>query len=100
MSHNDKPNDTHPDRITSANIAELRELLHETYRVALRLKRDIPSEKFSTAYELSRTLRELRKTVEELRVYYRDNSLELEIDLSLLSSHELLSSSESSASIC
>jgi hypothetical protein len=93
-------NDTSPDQATTENIAELRELLHETYRVALRLKRDIPSEKFSTAYELSRTIRELRKTVEELRAHYHDNSLELEIDLSLLSGNELLSSSESSASIC
>jgi hypothetical protein len=93
-------NDTGLDQATTENIAELRKLLHETYHVALRLKRDIPSEKFSTAYELSRTIRELRKTVEELRAHYHGHSLELEIDLSLLSGHELLSSSESSASIC
>ena len=82
-----------------AAIRELQQLLRESYDAALRLKRDIPSENFPTAFEMSRTIRDLYKMVELLRAQLNDESIELDIDFSLFTSDQL-HSSESSASIC
>ncbi len=80
-------------------LIELKKLLHDSYTVAQQLKRDIPSEHFPAAYELSSKIRELRKTVEYLRAELNDQTMEFELDLSLFAP-ERLDSSESSASIC
>ena len=89
--------DHNQDRAKAA-INELQQQLRDAYEMVLRLKRDIPSENFPTAYEMSRTIRELRKTVELLRAQLNDETMELDIDFSLF--NEPLTSSESSASIC
>ena len=89
--------DHNQDRAKAA-INELQQQLRDAYEVVLRLKRDIPSENFPTAYEMSRTIRELRKTVELLRAQLNDETMELDIDFSLF--NEPLTSSESSASLC
>ena len=90
-------NEQNKDRAKAA-INELQQQLRDAYDAVLRLKRDIPSENFPTAYEMSRTIRELRKTVELLRAQLNDETMELDIDFSLF--NEPLTSSESSASIC
>jgi len=89
--------DHNQDRAKAA-INELQQQLRDAYEMVLRLKRDIPSENFPTAYEMSRTIRELRKTVELLRAQLNDETMELDIDFSLF--NEPLTSSESSASLC
>ena len=89
--------DHNQDRAKAA-INELQQQLRDAYDAVLRLKRDIPSESFPTAYEMSHTIRDLRKTVELLRAQLNDETLELDIDFSLFS--DQLNSSESSASIC
>jgi len=90
----DKPED----RATDEALADLRALLHDSYEAALRLKRDVPSEEFHRAYQLSQTIRELRKQVEKLRRQLsQDPALEFDYDLYR---PDMLSSSESSASIC
>ena len=82
-----------------AAINELQQQLRDAYSAVLRLKRDIPSEQFPTAYELSRTIRDLRKAVEYLRAELNNQTMEFEHDLSLFGP-DRLDSSESSASIC
>jgi len=89
--------DHNQDRAKAA-INELQQQLRDAYDAVLRLKRDVPSENFPTAYEMSRTIRELRKTVELLRTQMNDETMELDIDFSLF--NEPLTSSESSASLC
>ena len=89
--------DHDPDRAKAA-VNELQRQLHEAYDTVLRLKRDIPSEHFPDAYEMSRAIRDLRKTVELLRAQLNDDTMELDIDFSLFNTR--LDSSESSASIC
>ena len=89
--------DHNQDRAKAA-INELQQQLRDAYDAVLRLKRDVPSENFPTAYEMSRTIRELRKTVELLRAQLNDETMELDIDFSLF--NEPLTSSESSASLC
>lgn len=81
-----------------AVINELQQQLRDAHEAVQRLKRDIPSENFPTAYEMSRTIRDLRKTVELLYAQLNDETLQLDIDFSLFSNQ--LNSSESSASIC
>jgi hypothetical protein len=88
--------DHNQDRAKAA-INELQQQLRDAYDAVLRLKRDIPSESFPTAYEMSSTIRDLRKTVELLSAQLNDETL-LDIDFSLFS--DQLNSSESSASIC
>lgn len=80
-------------------VIELQKLLRDSYSAAQQLKRDIPSEHFPTAYELSSKIRELRKTVEYLRAELNNETMEFELDMSLFTP-ERLDSSESSASIC
>ncbi|MDH3949344.1 MAG: hypothetical protein OEU74_10340 [Gammaproteobacteria bacterium] len=82
-----------------AAINELQQQLRDAYGAVLRLKRDIPSEQFPTAYELSRTIRDLRKAVEYLRAELNNQTMEFELDISLFGP-DRLDSSESSASIC
>jgi len=89
--------DHNQDRAKAA-INELKQQLRDAYDAVLRLKRDVPSENFPTAYEMSRTIRELRKSVELLRAQLNDETMELDIDFSLF--NEPLTSSESSASLC
>jgi hypothetical protein len=89
--------DHNQDRAKAA-INELQQQLHDAYDAVQRLKRDVPSENFPAAYEMSRTIRDLRKTVELLRAQLTDETMELDIDFSLF--NEPLTSSESSASIC
>ena len=89
--------DHNQDRAKAA-INELQQQLRDAYDAVLRLKRDVPSENFPTAYEMSRTIRELRKSVELLRAQLNDETMELDIDFSLF--NEPLTSSESSASLC
>jgi hypothetical protein len=85
---------------TNNALAELRELLSESYEVTLRLKRDVPSEAFPTAYQLSQTVRELRKLVEDLhRQLNEDTVAEFDFSLNLIRP-DMLNSSDSSASIC
>ena len=90
-------NEQNKDRAKAA-INELQQQLRDAYDAVLRLKRDIPSENFPTAYEMSHTIRDLRKTVELLRAQLSDETVELDIDFSLFNNK--LTSSESSASIC
>ena len=79
-------------------IHDLRNLLRESYHAALRLKRDIPAEEFQTAYQLSRTLRDLRRTVEKLHQELGEEFLDLSMDMNLSSMEfELPNSSDSSA---
>jgi hypothetical protein len=82
-----------------AAILELQKLLHDSFNAAQELKRDISSEHFPTAYELSSKIRELRKTVEYLRAELNHETMEMELDFSLFGP-DRLDSSESSASIC
>jgi len=82
-----------------AAIIELQKLLRDSFNSAQELKRDIPSEHFPTAYELSSKLRDLRKTVEYLCAELNNQTMEFELDLSLFGP-DRLDSSESSASIC
>jgi hypothetical protein len=89
--------DHNQDRAKAA-IKELQQQLRDAYDAVLRLKRDVPSENFPTAYEMSRIIRDLRKTVELLRAQLNDETMELDIDFSLF--NEPLTSSESSASLC
>jgi len=89
--------DHNQDRAKAA-IQALQQQLHDAYDAVQRLKRDVPSENFPTAYEMSRTIRDLRKTVELLRAQLTDETMELDIDFSLF--HDQLNCSESSASIC
>jgi hypothetical protein len=79
-------------------IQVLQQQLHDAHEAVQRLKRDVPSENFPTAYEMSRTIRDLRKTVELLRAQLNDETMELNIDFSLFNDQR--TSSESSASIC
>jgi hypothetical protein len=81
-----------------AVINELQQQLRDAHEAVQRLKRDIPSENFPTAYEMSRTIRDLRKTVELLCAQLNDETLQLDIDFSLFNNQ--FNSSESSASIC
>jgi hypothetical protein len=92
-----KMTDHNQDRAKAA-INELQQQLRDAYDAVLRLKRDVPSENFPTAYEMSHTIRDLRKAVELLRTQLNDETVELDIDFSLL--NERFNSSESSASIC
>lgn len=89
--------DHNQDRAKAA-INELQQQLRDASDAVLRLKRDIPSDNFPAAYEMSRTIRDLRKTVELLRAQLHDETMEIDIDFSLF--NEQLTSSESSASIC
>lgn len=89
--------DYNKDRAKAA-INALQQQLHDAHNAVQRLKRDIPSEHFPTAYELSRSLCELRKTVELLYTQLNDESVELDIDFSLF--NQRLDCSESSASFC
>ena len=89
--------DHNQDRAKAA-INELQQQLRDAHDAVLRLKRDVPSENFPAAYEMSRTIRELRKMVELLRTQLNDETMELDIDFSLF--NEQLTSSESSASLC
>lgn len=89
--------DHNQDRAKAA-INELQRQLHDAYDAVQRLKRDIPSEHFPDAYEMSHAIRDLRKTVELLRAQLNDETMELDIDFSLFDKR--LDSSESSASIC
>ena len=89
--------DQNQDRAKAA-IIELQQQLRDAHDAVQRLKRDVPSENFPTAYEMSRTIRDLRKTVELLRAQLNDETMQLDIDFSLF--NEQLSSSESSASLC
>ena len=89
--------DQNQDRAKAA-IIELQQQLRDAHDAVQRLKRDVPSENFPTAYEMSRTIRDLRKTVELLRAQLTDETMELDIDFSLFNNK--LTSSESSASIC
>jgi hypothetical protein len=82
-----------------AAINELQQQLCDAYNAVLRLKRDIPGEQFPAAYELSNKIRDLRKAVEYLRAELNDETLELDLDISLFGP-DRLDSSESSASIC
>jgi CRISPR/Cas system-associated protein Cas10 (large subunit of type III CRISPR-Cas system) len=85
---------------TNNALAELRELLSESYEVTLRLKRDVPSEAFPNAYQLSQTVRELRKLVEDLhRQLNEDTVAEFDFSLNLIRP-DMLNSSDSSANIC
>jgi len=79
-------------------IQVLQQQLHDAHEAVQRLKRDVPSENFPTAYEMSRTIRDLRKTVELLRAQLNDETMKLNIDFSLFNDQR--TSSESSASIC
>ena len=81
-----------------AVIKELQQQLRDAHEAVQHLKRDIPSENFPTAYEMSRTIRDLRKTVELLSAQLNDETLQLDIDFSLFNNQ--FNSSESSASIC
>lgn len=89
--------DYNQDRAKAA-INELQLQLRDAYDAVLRLKRDIPSQNFPAAFEMSRTIRDLRKTVELLRAQLNDETMELDLDSSLF--NDRLNSSESSASIC
>jgi len=89
--------DHNQDRAKTA-INELQQQLRDAYDAVQRLKRDVPSENFPTAYEMSRTIRDLRKSVELLRAQLNDETMALDIDFSLFT--EQPSSSESSASLC
>ena len=80
-------------------LIELQKLLRDSYGAAQQLKRDIPSEHFPTAYELSSKIRELRKAVEYLRAELNEETMEFDLDMSLFRP-DMLDSSESSASIC
>lgn len=82
-----------------AAIIELQKLLQESFNAAQELKRDISSEYFPTAYELSSKIRELRKAVEYLRAELNHETMEMELDFSLFGP-DRLDSSESSASVC
>ena len=82
-----------------AAILELQKLLNDSFNAAKELKRDISSEHFPAAYELSSKIRELRKTVEYLRAELNHETMEMELDFSLFGP-DRLDSSESSASIC
>ena len=80
-------------------IIELQQLLRDSFGAAQQLKRDIPSEQFPAAYEISKKIRELRKTLEYLSAELNDETMEMDLDLSIFGP-DRLDSSESSASIC
>ena len=87
-------------RAKTAVIA-LQKLLRDSFGAAQQLKRDIPSEHFPAAYELSKKIRELRKAVEYLSAELNEETLEMDLDIDLsIFGPERLDSSESSASIC
>jgi hypothetical protein len=88
----------HNQNRAKAAIQLLQQQLHDAHEAVQRLKRDVPSENFPTAYEMSRTIRDLRKTVELLRAQLNDETMELNIDFSLFNDQR--TSSESSASLC
>jgi chromosome segregation ATPase len=89
--------DHNQDRAKAA-IKELQQQLHDASDAVQRLKRDIPSEHFPQAYEMSRTIRDLRKTIAQLSAQLNDETMELDIDFSLFD--QRLDCSESSASLC
>ena len=89
--------DHNKDRAKTA-ITELQQQLHAAHDAVQRLRRDIPSEDFPTAYEMSHSIRELRKTVALLSAQLNDETVELDIDFSLF--NQRLDCSESSASLC
>ncbi|MCG6886802.1 MAG: hypothetical protein LJE74_06305 [Proteobacteria bacterium] len=96
MTHQDKPDSL----ATTEALAELRKLLLTSYETSLLLKRDVPSEEFPDAYKLSQSIRDLRKLVENLnRRLSNDASLDADFDLDLFRP-DMLSSADSSASIC
>lgn len=80
-------------------ITALQKLLRDSFEAAQQLKRDIPGEQFPAAYELSNKIRELRKAVEYLNAELNDETLEMDLDLSIFGP-DRLDNSESSASIC
>lgn len=89
--------DNTQDRAKAA-ITELQRQLHDAYDAVQCLKRDIPGEHFPEAYEISRTIRDLRKTIAQLNAQLNDQTMELDIDFSLF--NERIDRSESSASLC
>lgn len=82
-----------------AAVIALQKLLRDSFGAAQQLKRDIPGEQFPAAYEISNKIRELRKAVEYLSAELNDETLEMDLDLSIFGP-DRLDSSESSASIC
>ncbi len=80
-------------------IEELQQQLHDAYDAVQRLKLDIPGEHFPEAYEISRTIRDLRKTIAQLNAQLNDETMELDIDFNLFN-NEQIDRSESSASLC
>ena len=85
-------------RAKTAVIA-LQKLLRDSFGAAQQLKRDIPSEQFPAAYEISKKIRELRKAIEYLSAELNEETLEMDLDLSIFGP-DRLDSSESTASIC
>jgi len=72
-------------------IDDLRKLLRLSDDAANRIKLDIPSDLFPLAYKVSRSIRKLRKELEDLRQSIGDD--EFEIDLNVIAK-DLISSSD------
>ena len=87
------------EQIAKTAVIALQKLLRDSFGAAQQLKRDIPSEQFPAAYEISNKIRELRKAVEYLNAELNDETLEIDLDLSIFG-QDRLDSLESSASIC
>ncbi len=77
-------------------IEDLRQLLHLSQEASQRLKHDIPSDNFPDAYQLHKTIRSLRKVVEQLRQNLDPSATELTMQFF---EADMLSSSDSMAGL-